>query len=414
VTFVDSAGRFTFADPGEPWAVFADSDAGFAEAEFPADRHDAGTLRLRPWGTIRGRFSDGGKPVVGATVFAGPIRVQDLSRPMVQDVTQTVTGPDGRFEFARVPPGPVRVRVYLGPWKDEGFRSGPSVPLDLKPGQHVELDLGGGGATVTGRVKLTGKVPADLDCAYSLNHLVRREPGVTTPEVAAFGFDARGGWRDAWTMSQEGLAFLSSLQSWFVKLSPDGGFRISGVPAGEYDLAVAVYAKPSGCLVDPLARRVVRVTVTAADVARGELSVPEIAAEVVPVPAVGDTPTLTFRRPDGTTGSFAELRGKTVLVHFWASWCGPCKQQLPAVRRLHEQFAGRGLVTLGLAVDENETAWQDAAKRLALPWPQGRVAAGDAGVSGVPTYWLLGPDGKLVAKAYDLDEIAKALTERLK
>jgi hypothetical protein len=53
-------------------------------------------------------------------------------------------------------------------------------------------------------------------------------------------------------------------------------------------LAIQVYAKPKDCLVDPLARAVVRVTVTAADAARGELTLPEIAAPVVPIPAVGD------------------------------------------------------------------------------------------------------------------------------
>ena len=71
---------------------------------------------------------------------------------------------------------------------------------------------------------------------------------------------------------------------------------------------------------------------------------------------------------------------------------------------------GHGLTTLGLSVDENATNWKDTAKRLDLPWPQGRLdKARDAGISAVPTYWLLDPAGKIVAKGYDLDELAKVL-----
>src|SRR5262249_46302380 len=156
----------------------------------------------------------------------------------------------------------------------------------LQPGQRAELDLGGAGATVTGKVTLTGKVLADLDCTYSLNYFFRRAPGIAPPPaITDLGFDVRNGWRDTWSKTAQGQAYLSTLQFWFVKLAPDGSFRVSGVPPGEYDLAVEVYAKPSGCLVDPLAHKVVPVTVTPADATRGELALPEIAAAVVPVPA---------------------------------------------------------------------------------------------------------------------------------
>ncbi|HYH69379.1 MAG TPA: carboxypeptidase regulatory-like domain-containing protein, partial [Urbifossiella sp.] len=411
----DAAGRFEFPDTGEPWAVVARTDGGAAFAEFPADRADAGTLTLRPWASVRGRFEDGGRPVRGATVLLSPVRVEGPGRPMVDAILQAETDPDGRFEFPRVPPGPVALRVSLGPWKDEGFRSGPAVPLDLKPGERAELALGADGAAVSGRVKLTGRVPAGLDCTYSLNYLVARGPGIAPPAaVAAAGFDSRKGWRDTWTETPEGLAYLGTLRHWFVKLSPDGSFRVSGVPAGEYDLAVAVYARPSGCLVHPLARRVVRVTVTAADAARGALEVPEVAAVVVPAPAVGDAPAVSFTRADGKAGSLADGRGKYTAVHFWASWCGPCKKDLPRLRALNERYAARGLATLSLSLDDDPAAWQAALKGLALPWPQGRVGAdGASGVSGVPAYWLLDPAGRVVARPDDFDGLAAGVAERL-
>lgn len=412
----DAVGRFQFPDPGERWAIVVRSNAGVAFADFSANEHDAGKLRLQPWASVRGRFSDGGKPVSGTTILLQPIRIESLDRPRINAMQQIQTDSQGRFEFTRVPPGPISVWVLLGPWQDPGFRSGPHLPLNLKPGQHVELDLGHGGCTVTGKVKLAGKVPADLDCTYSLNKLVRLEPGIAPPaEIARLGFDIRKGWSEKWTKSREALAYVDTLRSWFVKLSPDGSFRISGVPPGEYDLAIEIYAKPSGCLVDPLATKTVRVEVSEEDARRGSLSLPEIPATVVPVPAVGDVPSLEFKFADGATGKLAEFRGKYTLVHFWASWCGPCKEKMPALRKLNERFAGKGLVTLGLSLDDDAKAWEEVLKKLDLPWKQARLDGdGISGVSSVPAYWLLDSDGKIVAKVYDPDEVAAMLAERLK
>jgi thiol-disulfide isomerase/thioredoxin len=159
----------------------------------------------------------------------------------------------------------------------------------------------------------------------------------------------------------------------------------------------------------------VRVNVTDDDVKRGTLTVPEIAAEVVPIPIIGETLTLAYQRPDGSKGTLSDFRGKFTVVHYWASWCTPCKQQLPALRQVHERFAGRGLTTVGISVDADDAAWQAALKRLGLPWSQGRVAApAECGISSVPAYWLLDPEGKIIAKVYDPDELAKQLADRIK
>jgi RNA polymerase sigma factor (sigma-70 family) len=415
-TFTDEYGQFTFPDPGEPWAVIAESKDGTASAEFAADQHDAGTLKLQPWGSVAGKFSDGSKPVHGATILLAPIRLESWGGPRIQNTQQVKTGLDGSFKFSRVSPGPISVNVHIGPWKDEGFRSGPTVPFELKPGGRVDLDLGSGGALLTGKVKLTGNVPADLNCTYSLNFLVRREPGITPPtNIAVLGFDVRKGWQDTWLQSLEGLSYLKTLNTWFVKLAPDGSFRVSGVPAGEYELVVAVYAKPSGCLVDPLARQIVRVNVTAAEVSRGEMKVPEIAAEVVPVLDVGDTPKINFEQVDGKPGTLETVRGKFAIVHFWASWCVPCKKQMPELRKMLERFADRGINALGLSLDDDPASWRATAKGLELPWVQGRVGAkGVPGVSAVPTYWLLDAKGKILVKANDLEELTKEIEKRVK
>jgi thiol-disulfide isomerase/thioredoxin len=345
-----------------------------------------------------------------------PIRVDNLDRPTIDTSLQTVTDADGRFMFPRLPAVPVSIRILLGPWEEPGYRSGPSVPLDLAPGQRAEVNLGTGGCTVTGRVKLNGAVPPDLNCKYSLNYLAKRSVGIKPPpEIAALGFDIRSGWRDVWQRSREGSAYLQCLQHWFVKLSPEGTFQVGGVPVGEYDLAIAIYAKPSGCLIDPLARTQVRVTVTEEDVRHGQLAIPDIAGTVAPIPAVGDTPALTFHRIDGTTGSLSDFQGKYAVVHSWASWCAPCKHQLPALRQLHERYAAKGLVVLSLSVDDDPASWQAAIEKEQLPWAQGRWStANGRDVSSVPEYWLLSPAGKIIAKGYDLYELSKHIAEAFK
>jgi thiol-disulfide isomerase/thioredoxin len=159
----------------------------------------------------------------------------------------------------------------------------------------------------------------------------------------------------------------------------------------------------------------VRLTVTANGVTRGHIEVPEIALTIDPVAQVGDTPELLFKGTDSMPGTLANYRGHYTVVHFWASWCSVCIQQLPALHRVHEQYASRGVTVLGLSLDEDASSWRKSLAQLAPPWHEARLDAGaHAGISSVPAYWVLDPAGKIVAKVNDPDEAAKTLAERLR
>ena len=113
-------------------------------------------------------------------------------------------------------------------------------------------------------------------------------------------------------------------------------------------------------------------------------------------------------------------RGKYVLVDFWASWCGPCRDAIPHVRKIRELYADR-MNVYSISCDESEPAWRKAMEKEKMEWTQLRLTQDQLGavgrhylLSAIPRLILLDPQGRIVCSTNLPAEIDKYLEENLK
>jgi thiol-disulfide isomerase/thioredoxin len=132
-------------------------------------------------------------------------------------------------------------------------------------------------------------------------------------------------------------------------------------------------------------------------------------------------PDFTLQSLDGKSMSLSDLRGKAVLLNFWATWCSPCKIEMPWFIELQKQYGSQGLQIVGVAMDDSSK--EDIAKfasDMGVNYPVllGKEAVGEAygGVPALPESFFIGRDGKIVDKIIGLkgkaeieDSIKKAL-----
>jgi len=112
---------------------------------------------------------------------------------------------------------------------------------------------------------------------------------------------------------------------------------------------------------------------------------------------------------DGRPIRLADMRGKSVWVNFWASWCPPCQQETPIIREMADRYRDAGLVVVGIAVQETEPADIRAyAERYELDYTIGFDASGHIfrryRVFGLPTQFFIRPDGTIASVGKTVDE----------
>lgn len=133
--------------------------------------------------------------------------------------------------------------------------------------------------------------------------------------------------------------------------------------------------------------------------------------------AIGNVaPEIALNDPSGKEIKLSSLRGKVVLLDFWASWCGPCRQENPNNVKLYKQYKDKGFEIYGVSLDKEMDAWKEAIVQDQLTWVHvsdlkfwQSAAAASYKVESIPATFLLDKDGKILAKNLRGEELASFL-----
>ena len=122
----------------------------------------------------------------------------------------------------------------------------------------------------------------------------------------------------------------------------------------------------------------------------------------------------------GDTLKLSSLKGKVILLDFWASWCGPCRSSNRQLVKLYSRYKDKGFEILGVSLDENKKDWIKAISKDKIKWLQINDGGGwdaktaiDWNISQIPTSFLVGRDGKIIAMDLEKAELEKALASLL-
>jgi peroxiredoxin len=133
-----------------------------------------------------------------------------------------------------------------------------------------------------------------------------------------------------------------------------------------------------------------------------------------------DAPEIALPTVTGDTIRLSSLKGKVVLLDFWASWCGPCRSSNKQLVKLYPKYKAKGFEIFGVSLDDDKNKWKNAIQKDKINWLQVNDGGGwDAptavtwNISAIPTSYLIDQTGKLIAMDLEGKYLEKALKDLL-